>query len=178
MQRPPLSPYRLLPEFHWADPWRILVCGMLRGRGPAARPVADRLFARWPTAAELTRLACVGDVGYVIAPLQLQSQRSRHLVSMSAACALEVPSDPARLPGVSSYVMEAWRLFVLLDPHFDPRDPGLVKYARWARMLARKEAKRPRAPILLAPSRPVARTLPPAPGSTAPAQLARSEASP
>lgn len=102
-------------SFPWRtdrDPFRILVAEVLlqRSRGTSVAPVYERLFERWPTAAELAR-ARVDSIRSVIHPLGLI--RRAETLKAIAKVVTERGSVPRsvegllELPGVGRYAASA-----------------------------------------------------------------------
>jgi A/G-specific adenine glycosylase len=102
-------------SFPWRterDPFRVLVAEVLlqRSRGTSVAPVYERLFERWPNAAELAR-ARVDSIRSVIRPLGL-IRRAETLKTIARAVA-ERGSVPRtvegllELPGVGLYAASA-----------------------------------------------------------------------
>ena len=80
---PPKSPYNLIQEQLWEDPWKIFVvcifCNLTKR--VQAEPYFWEVLQRWPTAEHLAE-ASVSDLESLIQPLGLSQRRSRALKNM------------------------------------------------------------------------------------------------
>lgn len=102
-------------SFPWRverDPFRILVAEVLlqRSRGTSVAPVYERLFERWPTAAELAR-ARVDSIRSVIRPLGLiRRAETLKVIARAVTDRGSVPRSVGgllELPGVGQYAASA-----------------------------------------------------------------------
>jgi A/G-specific adenine glycosylase len=102
-------------SFPWRaerDPFRILVAEVLlqRSRGTSVAPVYERLFERWPTAAELAR-ARVDSIRSVIRPLGLiRRAETLKAIARDVTDRGSVPRSVdglLELPGVGQYAASA-----------------------------------------------------------------------
>lgn len=124
------------------DPWRVIVVSILcqRTHGLDVLPVARKLFGRWPVW-EAMAGADLMQVANVIRPLGMQHRRADALIRMSEGWGrLPTPTDAGEidaLPGVGSYVVDAYRLVVLGDLSVPPTDR--ILHRRWAEMMSELE---------------------------------------
>jgi A/G-specific adenine glycosylase len=102
-------------SFPWRaerDPFKVLVAEVLlqRSRGSSVAPVYERLFERWPSAAELAR-ARVDSIRSVIRPLGLiRRAETLKTIARSVAERGSVPRSAEallELPGVGQYAASA-----------------------------------------------------------------------
>ncbi|XP_063230123.1 uncharacterized protein LOC134535117 isoform X2 [Bacillus rossius redtenbacheri] len=95
--QPPRSPFGLVQEELYHDPFQLLVATMLlnKTRGEAAVPVIWRLLARWPTAESLLG-ASEQDLAAVIRPLGLHRRRAHNIRRGVPAGGLELPGRAVR----------------------------------------------------------------------------------
>jgi A/G-specific adenine glycosylase len=102
-------------SFPWRterDPFRILIAEVLlqRSRGTSVAPVYERLFERWPTAAELAR-ARVDSIRSVIRPLELirraETLKAIARVVTNRGSVPRLLDGLLELPGVGQYAASA-----------------------------------------------------------------------
>ncbi len=112
---PPVSPYGLLEEELFEDPWRVLVACVLLNKTTAvqARRVVWELFARFPTAAaaaaaDATELEALEAL---LRPLGLFRKRAAGLVRLSKEYLETDWRDPEELYGIGEYAADAYRIF-------------------------------------------------------------------
>ena len=129
---PPVSPYGLLQECLYEDPWRVLVACVLLNKTSAAavRGVVFQLFALCPTAA-----ACVAtphaDIARLTNPLGLH-KRAAHIKRLSEQYVAGGWRDVEELCGCGVYARDAFHLFVTGNwRDVQPRDKELVKYKQF-----------------------------------------------
>ena len=81
---PPKSPYNLIQEHFYDDPWKIfavcLFCNLTRRVD--AEPYIWKFFERYPTP-EAASTANIDDLIEMIGPLGLSKRRSKTLIKMS-----------------------------------------------------------------------------------------------
>lgn len=131
---PPRSPYNLIQERLWEDPWKIFVacifCNLTRRVD--AEPYMWKFFERYPTPASAS-VANVDDIVDMIGPLGLSQRRSKALIKMSYDYINEDwRSDPAVLYGIGKYASDAYRIFCLGEwRDVQPKDHALNDYHSW-----------------------------------------------
>lgn len=142
-----MTEHRLLQEVHadtenhLTNSWRVLVVCILLNQttGNAAGPVMADLFKRWPSP---VKMACADhdQLFEHIRHLGFGGKRTEYLIEMSKQYAqwmrgrgqnpdwktLDVPE----LRGCGQYAHEAWRMFVLGERDFQPKDWELRKRMR------------------------------------------------
>ena len=131
MWSPPKSPYNLIQEHLWHDPWKIFVacifCNLTRRVD--AEPYMWRFFGRYPdpesVAAEDQR-----KIQDMIKPLGLSERRSKALVRMSDDyIRKDWKSNPMSLYGIGKYGSDAYKIFCLGDwRNVTPKDHALNDY--------------------------------------------------
>jgi len=128
---PPRSPYNLIQEHLWHDPWKIFVacifCNLTRRID--AEPYMWKFFERYPD----PRSAAVADecaIQMMIQPLGLSERRSKALVRMSYDYLNKDWRDtPDALYGIGKYGSDAYRIFCLGDwRNVEPKDHALNDY--------------------------------------------------
>ena len=112
---PPKSPYNLIQEHLWEDPWKIFVacifCNLTKRVD--AEPYMWKFFDAYPNA-ELAAEASKEDVQIMIHPLGLSDRRSRALIRMSDDyIRLQWKDTPELLYGIGKYASDAYRIFCL-----------------------------------------------------------------
>ena len=120
---PPVSPFHLVEEFLYSDPWRLLVACIFLNKTTAkvAVPVMDTYFSRWGSP-EAASAACETELCELLKPMWLQRKRSQMLTRFSREY-LGSWTSPARdLHGIGKYAEDAWRLFCCGDLSVQPTD--------------------------------------------------------
>lgn len=126
----PYSPLSLVQEKYRCEPWKMLVgCVLLNQTGHVqARPVLERLFARWPTP-EAMASADPSELAGVLRPCGLQNRRASALIRLSASYGRVPVAD---LHGIGRYALDSWSLFQLSEvPVAGVTDKELRRYVAW-----------------------------------------------
>ena len=129
---PPVSPYGLLQECLYEDPWRVLVACVLLNKTSAAavRRVVFQLFALCPTA-EVCIATPEVDIARLTNPLGLH-KRAGHIKCMSEQYVGGGWRDVGELCGCGKYAADAFHLFVTgRCRDVQPKDKELVKYKQF-----------------------------------------------
>lgn len=128
---PPASPYGLLEEQLWEEPWRVLIACLLLNKTSAVsvRQVIWYLFRTFPNAAALAN-ADVAVVATMVASLGLQKTRAPTLIRFSAEYLSRNWSHPEELHGIGKYGADAYFMFCRRDAwrQLCPCDKDLKKY--------------------------------------------------
>jgi methyl-CpG-binding domain protein 4 len=131
---PPRSPYDLIQEHLWEDPWKIFVacifCNLTRRVD--AEPYIWKFFEKYPTPHKASQEdPCV--IEAMIQPLGLSRRRSEALVKMSDDYLnKDWKNQPETLYGVGKYASDAYRIFCLGDwENVKPKDHALNNYHDW-----------------------------------------------
>jgi methyl-CpG-binding domain protein 4 len=128
---PPRSPYNLIQESLWEDPWKIFVacifCNLTKRVD--AEPYMWKFFDVYPNA-ESAAAANKEDVQRMIQPLGLSDRRSRALIRMSNDyIKLQWRDTPELLYGIGKYASDAYRIFCLGSwRDVTPKDHALNDY--------------------------------------------------
>ncbi len=131
---PPKSPYNLIQEQLWEDPWKIFVacifCNLTKR--VQAEPYFWECVSRWPRPADMAR-ANPAEIEEIIQPLGLSRRRSKALVQMSKDYMQKDWRDqPEVLYGIGKYASDAYRIFCKGEwQKVEPRDHALNDYHRW-----------------------------------------------
>lgn len=130
---PPVSPYGLLEEELFQDPWRLLVACMLLNKTTAiqVRTVIWALFDRWPSPAAAAT-ADPAALEALLQPLGLFRRRAAAVVRMSQEYLDKEWTDPAELYCLGTYASDAYRIFCRGEwREVDPEDKDLARYKAW-----------------------------------------------
>ena len=128
---PPKSPYNLIQEHLWQDPWKIFVacifCNLTKRVD--AEPYMWKFFDRYPTPEHASGANCA-DIENMIKPLGLSKRRSVSLVRMSNDYLSKRWKDkPDVLYGIGKYASDAYHIFCLGDWRaIKPKDSALRDY--------------------------------------------------
>jgi len=139
---PPKSPYNLIQEHLWQDPWKIFVacifCNLTKR--VQAEPYMWKFFDKYPTPKAASR-ASEDEIQKMISPLGLSRRRSKALVNMSKDYMQKDWKDkPEILYGIGKYGSDAYRIFCAGDwEKVKPRDHALNDYHNWLKNNHRKD---------------------------------------
>jgi methyl-CpG-binding domain protein 4 len=128
---PPKSPYNLIQEQLWQNPWRIFVacifCNLTKR--VEAEPYMWKFFEKYPVAKDAAK-ANPEEIEKMIQPLGLSRRRSVALVKMSNGYMVKDWKDkPDVLYGIGKYASDAYRIFCLGQwQDVEPKDGALVNY--------------------------------------------------
>jgi methyl-CpG-binding domain protein 4 len=128
---PPKSPYNLIQEQLWHDPWKIFVacifCNLTKRVD--AEPYIWKFFDKYPDA-ESAATANQKDIQNMIQPLGLSERRSKALVRMSDGYLKDNWRDtPDVLYGIGKYASDAYQIFCLGNwRDVEPKDHALNDY--------------------------------------------------
>ena len=131
---PPKSPYNLIQEQFWDDPWKIFVacifCNLTKR--VQSEPYMRKFFNKFPNPKKASE-ACPKEIQKMIQPLGLSQRRSVALVKMSKEYLLkDWKETPEVLYGVGKYAADAYRIFCLGTwRSVKPKDGALVNYHEW-----------------------------------------------
>ena len=131
---PPKSPYNLIQEQLWEDPWKIFVvcifCNLTKRA--QAEPYFWECIRRWPKPLDMAN-ANPAEIEELIQPLGLSRRRSKALVQMSKDYLQKDWKDhPEVLYGIGKYASDAYRIFCLGKwKETTPKDGALVNYYNW-----------------------------------------------
>jgi methyl-CpG-binding domain protein 4 len=131
MWTPPKSPYNLIQEQLWEDPWKIFVacifCNLTKR--VQSEPFMWKFFSKYPDAKSASR-ADPKSIELMIQSLGLSRRRSVSLVRMSNDYLLkDWKEQPDVLYGIGKYASDAYRIFCLGEwEDVEPKDGALVNY--------------------------------------------------
>ena len=131
---PPVSPFHLVEEYLYGDPWRLLVACIFLNKTTAkvAVPILETYFSRWGSP-EAASAASETELCELLKPMGLQKKRAHMRIRFSREY-LGPWTSPARdLHGIGKYAEDAWRLFCCGDLNVQPTDKELLRYLSWYR---------------------------------------------
>lgn len=130
---PPRSPYNLVQETLFHDPWKLLVATIFLNKtsGKMAIPVLWRFFERYPSP-EVTREADWKPLSDLMKPLGLYELRAKTLVRFSDEYLAKEWRFPIELHGIGKYGNDSYRIFCAGEwREVKPEDHMLNKYHDW-----------------------------------------------
>ena len=138
MWNPPRSPYNLIQEQLWHDPWKIFVacifCNLTKRVD--AEPYMWKFFKMFPTP-DAASTADADEIAEMIQPLGLSQRRSKALGRMSNDYLRKDWMDsPENLNVIGKYASDAYRIFCLGEwQDVSPKDSALVNYHQYLQSL-------------------------------------------
>ncbi|XP_070696103.1 methyl-CpG-binding domain protein 4 [Pempheris klunzingeri] len=130
---PPRSPYNLVQETLFHDPWKLLVATIFLNKtsGKMAIPVLWQFFEHYPSA-EVTREADWKPMSELMKPLGLYELRAKTLVRFSEEYLTKQWHYPIELHGIGKYGNDSYRIFCVGEwRQVTPEDHMLNKYHAW-----------------------------------------------
>ncbi|XP_051279890.1 methyl-CpG-binding domain protein 4 [Dicentrarchus labrax] len=130
---PPRSPYHLVQETLFHDPWKLLVATIFLNKtsGKMAIPVLWQFFELYPSA-EVTREADWKPMSELMKPLGLYELRAKTLVRFSDEYLTKQWRYPIELHGIGKYGNDSYRIFCVGEwRQVTPEDHMLNKYHAW-----------------------------------------------
>lgn len=133
---PPRSPYNLIQEDLFHDPWQLLIATIFLNStsGRLAIPLALEFLKRWPTP-ELARQAKIDDILDIIEPLGFGRTRSAVILRFSHEYLTKDWKLPIELYGIGEYGNDSYKIFCLKNAwkKVESDDPMLMMYLNWRR---------------------------------------------
>ncbi|XP_013871302.1 methyl-CpG-binding domain protein 4 isoform X2 [Austrofundulus limnaeus] len=130
---PPRSPFNLVQETLFHDPWKLLVATIFLNKtnGRMAIPVLWRFFERYPSA-EVTREADWKPMSELMKPLGLYELRAKTIIRFSDEYLTKQWRYPIELHGIGKYGNDSYRIFCVDEwKQVNPEDHMLNKYHAW-----------------------------------------------
>ncbi|XP_029200715.2 methyl-CpG-binding domain protein 4-like [Acropora millepora] len=130
---PPKSPFNLIQESLFHDPWKLLVATIFLNRtsGAKAIPVLWEFFKKFPTP-EVTRGADWKEIAELIQTLGLHEKRAKIIIRFSEEFLAKDWNSPKELHGIGKYGDDSYRIFCLGDwKNVIPKDHKLNFYHTW-----------------------------------------------
>jgi methyl-CpG-binding domain protein 4 len=127
-----MSPYELLQEIYFDDPWKSQVCCILLNctRRVQVDKIRDELFSRYSTPARLAD-ADPAELAELLRPLGFYNRRARSLIRFSTEWINLDWKHPRELYGIGQYAADSWDIFYNGRLDINPDDGVLVKYVIW-----------------------------------------------
>ncbi|XP_021104484.1 methyl-CpG-binding domain protein 4 isoform X2 [Heterocephalus glaber] len=109
---PPRSPFNLVQETLFHDPWKLLIATIFLNRtsGKMAIPVLWEFLEKYPSA-EAARAANWRDVSELLKPLGLYELRAKTIVKFSDEYLTKQWKYPIELHGIGKYGNDSYRIF-------------------------------------------------------------------
>ena len=133
--QPPKSPFNLIQERLWENPWRLLIACIFcnQTKRVKAEPVLWKFFEKYPTAHEAAK-AQTDQLIPMLSPLGLQKRRATTLIRFSKEFLEKEWKAPSELYGIGKYATDAWKIFCLGDwQSVTPKDHALSDYHSFLR---------------------------------------------
>uniref|UniRef100_A0A3P9I3I3 Methyl-CpG-binding domain protein 4 n=1 Tax=Oryzias latipes TaxID=8090 RepID=A0A3P9I3I3_ORYLA len=130
---PPRSPFNLIQETLFHDPWKLLVATIFLNKtsGKMAIPVLWQFFERYPSA-DVTRDADWKPMSELMKPLGLYELRAKTLIRFSDEYLTKEWRYPIELHGIGKYGNDSYRIFCVGEwKEVTPEDHMLNKYHAW-----------------------------------------------
>lgn len=129
-----MSPYQLLQEIYYDDPWKSQVCCILLNctRRKQVDQIRDQLFSTYRTPLEMSN-AEPDQLAQILRPLGFYNRRSRSLIKFSHEWITKDWTHPRELHGIGEYAAASWDIFYKNEIWIEPNDGVLVKYLQWKR---------------------------------------------
>uniref|UniRef100_A0A8D0U8S3 Methyl-CpG-binding domain protein 4 n=2 Tax=Sus scrofa TaxID=9823 RepID=A0A8D0U8S3_PIG len=130
---PPRSPFNLVQETLFHDPWKLLIATIFLNRtsGKMAIPVLWEFLEKYPSA-EVARTADWRDVSELLKPLGLYDHRAKTIIKFSDEYLTKQWRYPIELHGIGKYGNDSYRIFCVNEwKQVHPEDHKLNKYHDW-----------------------------------------------
>ncbi|GAB1601836.1 methyl-CpG-binding domain protein 4-like [Argonauta hians] len=130
---PPKSPFCLVQESLFHDPWKLLVATIFLNKttGKAAIPLLWKFFDLYPDA-DSARDADWHHIAHLITPLGLNEKRAKIIIRFSEEYLLKNWKYPDELYGIGKYGRDSYRIFCVNEwKQVMPTDHKLNSYHKW-----------------------------------------------
>lgn len=130
---PPRSPFNLVQETLFHDPWKLLIATIFLNRtsGKMAIPVLWEFLEKYPSA-EVARTADWRDVSELLKPIGLYELRAKTIIKFSDEYLTKQWRYPIELHGIGKYGNDSYRIFCINEwKQVHPEDHKLNKYHDW-----------------------------------------------
>ncbi|EEC12860.1 conserved hypothetical protein [Ixodes scapularis] len=136
---PPKSPYGLVQESLYHDPWKLLVATIFLNRttGKAAVPLIWKFLGLYPTAESVLQ-APIQDIAELLQPLGLHNKRAAIIRRFSEEYLTRDWRYPSELHGIGKYGNDSYRIFCVKEW---AKRAALIHH-QGTRARARKESER------------------------------------
>ncbi|KAL5013983.1 hypothetical protein ScPMuIL_008253 [Solemya velum] len=130
---PPKSPYGLIQESLFHDPWKLLIATIFLNRttGKAAFPLLWKFFNKWPNPHEARRADATA-MSRLLRPLGLNEKRTKIIMRFSDEFLTKEWRYPIELYGIGKYGNDSYRIFCVNEwRQVKPNDHKLNDYHNW-----------------------------------------------
>jgi methyl-CpG-binding domain protein 4 len=129
-----MSPYELLQEIYFHNPWKSMVCCILLNRTKRKQVdgVLDQLFKTFSKPLDMATADPV-ELSQILQPLGFQNKRAKTLIKFSTDWLDMVWDHPKELYGIGQYASDSYDIFYNNRTDLSPKDGVLVKYLEWKR---------------------------------------------
>lgn len=130
---PPRSPFNLVQETLFHDPWKLLVATIFLNKtsGKVAIPLLWQFFEQYPTA-DVAREADWKLMSEILKPLGLYRLRANIIIRFSDEYLSKQWRYPIELHGIGKYGNDSYRIFCVEEwKNVAPKDHMLNKYHAW-----------------------------------------------
>jgi len=130
---PPKSPFDLVQEKLYTQPWKLLVATIFLNKtnNKVSLPILWQFFDSWPTP-EAASVADQDQVARLLKPMGLYNLRAKTIVRFSKEFLTTNWSYPIQLHGIGKYGNDSYRIFCVEEwRHVKPRDKKLNLYHDW-----------------------------------------------
>jgi methyl-CpG-binding domain protein 4 len=130
---PPSSPYDLVQEQLYREPWKLLIATIFLNRttGTAAKPVLWEFLRLYPSP-ELAVKADTRDLASLLNPLGLHEKRAQIILKFTEQYMAGDWQYPIELYGIGKYGNDSYRIFCTPEwKEVRPTDHMLNKYYAW-----------------------------------------------
>ncbi|KAH9492434.1 hypothetical protein Btru_051101 [Bulinus truncatus] len=130
---PPRSPFCLVQESLFHDPWKLLVATIFLNKtaGRQAIPTLWKFLNRWPTPEKACK-ADVEEMATLLFPIGLNYSRSKTIIRFSYEFLTKKWTYPIELHGIGKYGNDSYRIFCINEwKQVEPTDHKLNDYHQW-----------------------------------------------
>ncbi|XP_072928708.1 methyl-CpG-binding domain protein 4 isoform X1 [Hemitrygon akajei] len=130
---PPRSPFKLIQETLFHDPWKLLVATIFLNRtsGKKAVPALWEFLEKYPSA-EVAQAADWMEMAALLKPLGLNELRAKAIIRFSDEFLTKQWRYPIELHGIGKYGNDSYRIFCVKEwKEVQPQDHKLNKYWKW-----------------------------------------------
>ncbi|XP_064098449.1 methyl-CpG-binding domain protein 4-like isoform X2 [Macrobrachium nipponense] len=132
---PPKSPFNLLQEVLYHDPWKLLVgtifLNRTTGEEALGKNILWKFLDKWPTSEEACK-AKWEDIAELIQPLGLHEKRAKMIIRFSEEYQTKDWLYPKELHGIGKYGNDSYRIFCVNEwRKVRPTDHMLNFYIDW-----------------------------------------------
>jgi methyl-CpG-binding domain protein 4 len=130
---PPKSPYNLIQESLYDDPWKLLIATIFLNKtsGKTAIPLVWKFFERWPTP-EAAYTADKSELAQFMKPMGLHNRRAEQISRFSYEYRHKSWLYPKELHGINKYGNDSFRIFCRNEwRKVKPLDHKLNVYHNW-----------------------------------------------